>query len=724
MKKFILTTFLLTSFLASGAGNGIGKEALSVDFVDPSGRFEKLMAYGKTLKMGFKRLDFLPGGLPGKIRVYQSDVLSSPVRLDMVIDGKTQSGQKSISVRKSGKNAAVATGTRKIDGAVVKTTVTAGWDHTLKFRIVIKPEKTLAIDRLKLCFPLNLDSEKLLCGNDEPPNKRISGMDAAKKWVRKNIRGNKEEANSMWHNLWVGNTRYGLAWSFESLKNWNCTPGREMVFTPENNVLSINLIDRKTVIDKPLEYQFFLNITPVAKMPANWRTWRVGTRYNNFNKLAADKLIYWSFWRPGTRETHNSAWVFDPDRLKQISKMDAADGKARMFYFIPSHYTWSTIAQKDGIKYMLVDPELEKMTAKSLFNPDYSFQFREPAGIKRINSLADWKKLFNGKAPVSQRAGERVCRLSPDLADRNLEVVHKFVNDYNIPGIYSDGIAPKADFTPGSGAGKDASGRVRPAYAVRAYRDMFKRIRSEVFAKDPVNGLMIAHNSAIRFFPSLVFFDFVLFGEDFFYWYRDPEKRDASPDGEFYYAHIWGDIDNLKTEFFRQYGMPQVLLPELRGANRKNFPELTRGTRTMLCYTIQFDMLYWALFCDAREIHAFDGVRKKFGMANSNTEKVEFIPYWENKRFTASVPAVKVGYYEKHYEHDPYMPTAKPQKFLLLISNVQFEEQEFTLNVPADLKNVKVSNAYTGKSLALNKNQLKLSLQPYDFCVLELSADE
>lgn len=724
MKLFVLIALSLVFFGISAGEKKFGQLGLSSDYVDPSGRFEKLMAYGKTLKMGFKCIDFVPGGLPGSIKVYQNNVLSSPVKIEAVSGGKILAGKKSVSVRKCGKNEAVIFGSEKFKGGKIETTVRSGWDHTLVFTVVLKPEKTLSVDRLTLRFPLNLGDEKLLCGNDEPPEKRISGREAATKWVRKNLRGTKEEANSMWHNLWIGNTRYGLAWAFESLKNWNCTPGREMVFTPNDNMLSINLIDRKTVVSKALEYKFFLNITPVAKMPANWRNWRVGTRYNNLNKLPADKLIYWSFWRPGTRETHNSNWVFDPDRLKEISKMDAAAGKARMFYFIPSHYSWSTLGSKDGVKYMLVDQELEKMTAKSLFTPDYSFQFKVPANVKRVNSLEEWKKLFNGKQPVTQRAGERVCRLSPELADRNVEIVHKFVNEYNIPGIYSDGIAPKADFTPGFGALKDASGRLRPAYAVQAYRDMFKRIRSEVFAKDPVNGLMIAHNSSIRFFPSLVFFDFILFGEDFFYWYRDPEKRDASPEGDFYYAHIWGDIDNLKTEFFRQYGMPQVLLPELRGADRKNFPELKRGTRTMLCYTIQFDMLYWPLFCDAREVNTFDGIRKKFGTGGGTAEKVEFVPYWENKRFKTSVPAVKVGYYEKHFEHDPYMPTAKPQKFLLLISNAQFDQQQFSLTVPADLKNVKVFNAYTGKALTLKDNQLQLELEPYDFAVIEVTADE
>jgi hypothetical protein len=314
--------------------------------------------------------------------------------------------------------------------------------------------------------------------------------------------------------------------------------------------------------------------------------------------------------------------------------------------------------------------------------------------------------------------------LNKNLANHHLKVVNKFVNEYNIPGIYSDGVAPKADFTPSQNAIKDSKGNLRPVYAVQEYRDMYKRIRSEVFAKDPVNGLMIAHNSSIRFFPSLVFFDFILFGEDFFYWYRDPEKRDASPDGEFYYAHIWGDIDNLKTEFYRQYGMPQVLLPELRGANRKNFPELTRGTRTMLCYSIQFDMLYWPLFCDAKEVNTFDNIRMKFDTAGNDKAKVDFIPYWENKRFQTNVTNVKVGYYEKHFEHDPYMPTAKPQKYLLLVSNVQFDQQEFTLSIPTDLKNVKVKNTYTNKSIPVNNNKVKLELDPYDFTVLEVTADE
>ena len=103
MKISALICLLLALSGISAGESRIGQQGLSPDYVDPNGRFEKLMVYGKTLKMGFKRVDFLPGGLPGKIRVYQHDILAAPVELEMVINGKMQSGTKRVSLRKNGK---------------------------------------------------------------------------------------------------------------------------------------------------------------------------------------------------------------------------------------------------------------------------------------------------------------------------------------------------------------------------------------------------------------------------------------------------------------------------------------------------------------------------------------------------------------------------------------------------------------------------------------------
>lgn len=724
MKRIIavLLFVLIWSLFAAPAGMG----ALSPDYQDPSGRYEKLAVSGNTLRMGFKNVVFTQGGMLQAVQVYGRQVLSAPMAAAIAANGKSLPlKNESFKLSKVGGNAVLAQGIQSFAGGQLVTEFRIGWDHTLVAEVTLEPTAPLFLDSLTLRFPMNLaQGEKLLCGVNEPPNRRLSGLDANRTWLRLNITEDEPIFCSAWNNLWLGNTRHGLAWSFEEIGDWHTSSGKEICFTPKDNLLCFRLIDRKTEVKKPLRYRFFLNITPMAKMQKGWRNWRISTRYNNLTKLPGDKLIYWSFWRPGTRETHNSAWVFDPERMKEIAAADAAAGKARMFYFIPSHYSWSTLAEKDGVKYLLVDPELEAMTGRALCTPDYSFRFKETADVKRITSLEEWKQIFGKNPPVTTRAGERVCRLTPELVERNLSVVDHFVRDFNIPGIYSDGVAPKADFTPGIGT-KDDSGALRPAYATQAYRDMYKRIRAVVAAKDPKNGLMIAHNSSIRFMPSLAFFDFILFGEDFFYWYQEPEKRDASPDGDFYYAHIWGDIDNLKTEYHRQYGMPQVLLPELRGANRKVFPAPKRGTRTMLCYSIQFDMLYWALHCDASEIQKFDAIRAKFNTGGNDTEQVEFVPYWENKRFLADKPEVKVGYYEKHASHDPYMPEAKPQAFLLMVSNPQFAPADFKVRIPSELQNVKVFDRQANKPMTIDQGgTVTLSLKEYDFTVLEVTADE
>ena len=725
MKKIFTVFFAAAMIGSSSAANEFGKAALSADYVEPSGRFAKIMVIGDTLQMGFKKVEFAPGASIKNIQVNRRNVLSAPMTVKLAANGRELKivPQKTV-LKMTGKNAAQAVTSGKFPGGSVELTIDAAWDHTLNATVTVNADKNLVLDKLTLNFPMNLDSEKLLNGASEPPMQRVSGQVAAKHWVRKNITSKEVMDLSMWHNLWLGNTHHGLAWSFANLKNWNTTAGKEMTFNPQNNLLTINLIDRKTTVNKQLTYKFVLNITPVAKMPAKWRGWKIGTRYNNMNKLPADKLIYWSFWRPGTLATHNSHWVFDEQKLKEIAAFDAAAGKARMFYFIPSHYSWSTLAAKDGQQYMLVDTELKAMTDRALTTPDYSYRFKRPANVKEITSLDEWKKLFDGKTPQTKRAGESCCRMTRELLERNVSIVQKFAFKYNIPGIYSDGVVPKADFNPAAGATKDSAGNLRPAYALDEYQELFRRIRAIVREKDPKNGMMVAHNSAIRFMPALALFDFVIFGEDFFYWYQDPEKRDASADGDFYYAHIWGNIDNLKTEYYRQYGQPQVFLPELRGANRKVFPELKRGTRTMLCYTIQFDMLYWALWCDAREVNTFDAIRQQFGVAGSDTEQVEFIPYWENKKFISSVPGVKIGYYEKNLSHDPYVPEPLSHSFLLVISNPEFTANKFTVTLPQEFKNFTVKDCYTKKDIVPTQNKIALNLDPFEFAVIEIKVSE
>ena len=144
----------------------------------------------------------------------------------------------------------------------------------------------------------------------------------------------------------------------------------------------------------------------------------------------------------------------------------------------------------------------------------------------------------------------------------------------------------------------------------------------------------------------------------------------------------------------------------------------------MLCYTIQFDMLYWPLWCDARQVNTFDTIRRQFGIGGDENASVEFIPYWENKKFVSSHPEVKVGYYEKNFSHDPYAPEEKSQSFLLLISNPEFKQNEFSVSIPAEFSHVNITDRYSKKKLQAKDGKVSMKLEPFSFAVLEVTVSE
>ena len=71
------------------------------------------------------------------------------------------------------------------------------------------------------------------------------------------------------------------------------------------------------------------------------------------------------------------------------------------------------------------------------------------------------------------------------------------------------------------------------------------------------------------------------------------------------------------------------------------------------------------------------------------------------------------------------MPEAKPQAFLLMVSNPQFTPADFKVRIPSELKNVKVFDRQANKQMTIDQGgTVTLSLKEYDFTVLEVTADE
>ena len=729
MKKQLIVTAAASVLMLGAApavpdyvGNKFGMEGLSPDFVEPGSGLSRLRLMGRTLLVGFKRVTFDADTLlPAEIDIRGRKLLTSPAKLEIRADGKELAvGKKKLAM--SGKNQVSGSFSGTAGNVRVEGKLVVDFDGTMIYDLALTPgQKGAKLEKTVLRFPLDLPGDKLVSAQVEGPNRPQSGLEAERRRLRLNLKDKTPFAPGFCPLLWIGDTRGGLSVGCENAHDWNCAPKKEVVFDPVSGVLSLNVIDEPVTLEKPVSYRFYFTVTPLRQMPKDWRSWRLGTRYANFNKTDNTHLVYWQFWRANRTECHNNLWIHKPELLREISAFDKKAGRSILHYMHPQLQSHTIVTEDGGQTYVLEDPYLLELAKKVKYLPQPSYRATVPvipAGARRFTSVAERDKALGGRM-LNGKVYEMSIPPVPEFRDK-LVAGAKMMIDHGAEGIYCDGAGPRENYRPGKEGGMpDFRGVVRPTYPIGGYRELFKRIRALVRGNNP-NAWMLAHNSGVTYAPIVSLFDIRMTGENEFYWYKEEDVRDASPDGEFYYAYVWGDIDNLKADFPRAWGVPVVLLPELKGRDHKPYKKITRGTRTMLSYAIQFDFLYWPLWCDAREIAKFDAIRSRFGMKEDRSAKTEFVPYWENKLFTASDPAVKVGYYERVMQIDPDFSQPEQKRYLLLVSNIQFSGTKVRVTLPKTAFPLKAVERQSGKTLETAGNAVTLDIAPYDFAVVEV----
>ena len=730
MKKQLLFLAAASTMLLGAApavpayvGNKFGNEGLSPDFVEPGSGLNKLRLMGRTLMLGFKRVNFDRNTfLPEQVDIRGRKLFTAPARLEIKAGGKNLVvDNKKLAM--SGKNQVTGTFSGNAGSVKVNGKLTIEFDGTMTYDLTIIPDKKgVKLDKTALIFPLNLPDDKLISAQVEGPNKPQSGLEAERRRLRLNLKEKTIFKPGFCPLFWVGDTKGGFSISCENAHDWNCTPKNEFVFDPATGVLTVNVIESPVTLDKTLSYRFYFNITPLRQMPKDWRSWRLGTRYDNMNPTDSTHMVYWQFWRANRTECHNNLWIRKPELLKQISEFDKKAGRSILHYIHPQLQSHTIIWNENGKISVLEDPYLRELAKKVMYLPQPSAKSAFPAIPDNAVRYTDNNK--RDKDVNYQWLNGKVYELSfapvPEFQDKMVAGVKNMI-DHGADGIYCDGAGPRENYRPGKDGGMpDFRGVIRPTYPIGGYRNMFKRMRALVRKNNP-SAWMLAHNSGVAYAPIISLFDIRMTGENEFYWYKEEDVRDASPDGEFYYAYIWGDIDNLKADYNRAWGLPTVILPELKGRNHRPYEKITRGTRTMLSYTIQFDFLYWPLWCDAREINKFEAIRNRFGMKEDSTGTVEFTPYWENKSFKVSDPAVKIGYYERLQQIDPDFSKPEEKRFLLLVSNMQFSDAKAVITLPEYSFKLKAFDRQSNKPVAISNGKITLDIAPYDFAIIEVS---
>jgi len=140
----------------------------------------------------------------------------------------------------------------------------------------------------------------------------------------------------------------------------------------------------------------------------------------------------------------------------------------------------------------------------------------------------------------------------------------------------------------------------------------------------------------------------------------------------------------------------------------------------MLALTQHFDMLYFPTMCHPNEIYKIYRIRNEFGMADSATETVRFVPYWENKLFVCKDRKdkdIKISYYEKT------TAGSSLRKYMLIVSAVQFNDAQFKVSMPSKLGNPQLLEMQSKNAVEIKDGQFDYNLIAYDFAIFNLTGD-
>lgn len=715
-----------------------GIQALEPDYLPPG--WTELNLAGQTVTTSWKRMRIANNGLPSSISVRETELLAEPITLDLKVDGATPLlSPGTCNLSKIGKG--LITGESILSSAELDVHVTTRieYDFMIQIQIELRPKKPVSLDLLTLncAIPAEI-AESCHYVDEEPSEFKGGGIYAERRRQFVVLGPTGTVSRGFCPIFWLGNTHAGISWNAESARNWRPPATAAIVYSRETEHLQFNLVTTPMQLGEAVSYTLLLQPTPFRDMPKNWRTWNFGCRQILTNQVPQQDLVreyvmYWSSLDRLGGEAYNS-WVRDPEALQEAVTRDHASGFKVLPYVVPSLVSYEEIFTKDGKNYHFLDRARQssvgdwgvKVHGGATARSGYHAPLAIPEDAITITSLEERNRLWQGKMALGAKYGNALVGPSPGYSDFFAWHVAKYARDFDADGLYVDGISPGPDFTivegdPNRGYG-DTNGTVRPFYSYLAMRNQTKRMRYMFDEKEDRTGFMLGHTSGARVAPIASHYDTLIVGETLFYWYQEPEKREASPSGDYYYAHIFGDIDGLKGRFFwRQWGVPYLFLPEVRGKDRQVFPNPTKGTRTMLAYILHFDMLLWPNWGDMQEMLRWWKIKDAYGMSEDDGDIIDFVPYWENNLVTTDDEAAKISYYMKTPLPDPYIDKEDTNNLLVIVSNLRFDTADVVLNLPEKLRACKITDVDGGRELDRSQaGMLKLTLAPYDYAILHV----
>jgi hypothetical protein len=470
--------------------------------------------------------------------------------------------------------------------------------------------------------------------------------------------------------VWLGDTQRGLAWFTESEENFfnrKTDPVIEIRREGDAVVLRIHLITVPQKIEKPLEYTFGFQATPVK--PAQPDAWDYRTVHMGSYGLA--------------EQQHTTA---DGRKIKLLDHLAASGVRTICF-----HEHWSDI---QNYPKAARPQELHKLVRAC---HDRGIQLLLYFGYEMSNIAPEWER-YHEECLVSPRAGGYkrkpeqtayiVCYRS-HWQDFLAQGIDRIMDEFKIDGVYLDGTSePWGCSNVRHGCGyKRPDGSIGTTYSFFATREMMKRIYTIVKRRNTA-GQVNVHQSTCMTIPTLAFATSYWDGEQLQGLKRKPSALEVLP------------LDAFCAEFMgHNWGVPAELLWYANGPLRRT-EAVTLGllhdipTRPGSMADVEVSSRLWK-------------ARDAFGC-----HEAEWIPYWESDKVVRTgQPGVKVSLHNR------------PGKGLLaIVANTG--PQAAQTQVTFDLATLKQPAAISARDVLAEKDipfaagKLAVSLGPLEHIVV------
>lgn len=252
--------------------NSLGKD----DIVIPP--FTPMEATGKRIKTVLREHTLADNGLWAQVTAEGRPLLTGPMRLEVVRDGKTEVAKGKVKISAKKPTAVEAGSDWQTPAVKGRTQMAMEYDGCAKVTLTLTPTDDQPIHALRLVIPLADKEAPLMhavgdgirfnyAGKVPAGDGRVWGSDKAS---RSQILG------TFLPYVWVGGESRGLCWFAGNDRDWvldpkEQVPALELRRAGNTLELVVNLMQAPAALKRERTIVFGLQATPTRPMPANWR---------------------------------------------------------------------------------------------------------------------------------------------------------------------------------------------------------------------------------------------------------------------------------------------------------------------------------------------------------------------------------------------------------------------------------------------------------------------